>query len=236
MEAGNGFAQPAWQAAYPALMAKARANGIALLAVRNSRHFAALWPDVEPLTRDGLVALALVNSMACVVPSGGTRALFGTNPTAFAAPRAGHDPLVFDLATSAIAPGEVRSLRAMPSPSAAKPWRALGGAGQTRQPGERRYRQRERSLQKGWGCRAAPGPNRSVWQVGGLKGNAYSAFPSIADSSFFGSAIRQPAKPAARRAPPPPWRATPRTSAGAARRRTGRAAAPPAWPGRGCFP
>ena len=42
----------------------------------------------------------------------------------------------FDLATSAIAPGEVRSLRAMPSPSAAKPWRALGGAGQTRQPAE----------------------------------------------------------------------------------------------------
>ncbi|UOB04196.1 Ldh family oxidoreductase [Diaphorobacter sp. LI3] len=136
MDAGNGFAQPAWQAAYPALMAKARANGIALLAVRNSRHFAALWPDVEPLARDGLVALALVNSMACVVPSGGTQALFGTNPTAFAAPRAGHDPLVFDLATSAIAPGEIRSLRAMPSPSAAKPWRALGGAGQTRQPAE----------------------------------------------------------------------------------------------------
>lgn len=56
MDAGNGFAQPAWQAAYPALMAKARANGIALLAVRNSRHFAVLWPDVEPLARDGLVA------------------------------------------------------------------------------------------------------------------------------------------------------------------------------------
>ena len=58
--------------------------------------FAALWPDVEPLARDGPVALALVNSMACVVPSGGTKALFGTNPIASAAPRAGHDPLVFD--------------------------------------------------------------------------------------------------------------------------------------------
>jgi hypothetical protein len=91
MDAGNGFAEPAWQAGYPALVAKERANGIALLAIRSSRHFAALWPDVEPLARDGLVALALVNSMACVVPSGGTRALFGTNPIAFAAPRAGHD-------------------------------------------------------------------------------------------------------------------------------------------------
>ncbi len=62
----------------------------------------------EPLARDGLVALALVNSMACVVPSGGAKALFGTNPIAFAAPRAGHDPLVFDLATSAMAHGDVQ--------------------------------------------------------------------------------------------------------------------------------
>lgn len=101
VDAGNGFAQPAYRAAYSALVAKARANGVALLAIRNSHHFAALWPDVEPLAGDGLVALALVNSMACVVPSGGTTALFGTNPIAFAAPRAGHEPLVFDLATSA---------------------------------------------------------------------------------------------------------------------------------------
>ena len=108
VDAGNGFAQPAYRAAYSALVAKARANGVALLAIRNSHHFAALWPDVEPLADDGLVALALVNSMACVVPSGGTKALFGTNPIAFAAPRAGHEPLVFDLATSAIAHGDVQ--------------------------------------------------------------------------------------------------------------------------------
>ena len=108
VDAGNGFAQPAYRAAYSALVAKARANGVALLAIRNSHHFAALWPDVEPLADDGLVALALVNSMACVVPSGGTTALFGTNPIAFAAPRAGHEPLVFDLATSAIAHGDVQ--------------------------------------------------------------------------------------------------------------------------------
>ncbi|HQQ70586.1 MAG TPA: Ldh family oxidoreductase [Alicycliphilus sp.] len=108
VDARNGYAQPAYMAAYDALVAKARSNGIALLAIHNSHHFAALWPDVEPLARDGLVALALVNSMACVVPSGGSKALFGTNPIAFAAPCAGHDPLVFDLATSAMAHGDVQ--------------------------------------------------------------------------------------------------------------------------------
>lgn len=108
VDAKNGFAQPALAAAKVLLVNKARANGIALLAIHNSHHFAALWPDVEPFAREGLVALSFVNSMACVVPYGGKQALFGTNPIAFAAPRAGHDPLVFDLATSAIANGDVQ--------------------------------------------------------------------------------------------------------------------------------
>ncbi|AWI76237.1 lactate dehydrogenase [Parazoarcus communis] len=108
VDAGNGFAQPALEAARPLLLEKVRHNGIALLAIRNSHHFAALWPDVEPFAQDGLVALAFVNSMACVVPHGGHKPLFGTNPIAFAAPRAGADPLVFDLATSAIAHGDVQ--------------------------------------------------------------------------------------------------------------------------------
>lgn len=108
VDAMNGFAQPALAAARALVTEKARANGIALVAIHNSHHFSALWPDVEPFARDGLVALAFVNSMACVVPHGGQHALFGTNPIAFAAPRAGADPLVFDLATSAMANGDVQ--------------------------------------------------------------------------------------------------------------------------------
>lgn len=108
VDAMNGFAQPALAAARAMVTEKARANGIALLAIHNSHHFSALWPDVEPFARDGLVALAFVNSMACVVPHGARNALFGTNPIAFAAPRACADPLVVDLATSAMAHGDVQ--------------------------------------------------------------------------------------------------------------------------------
>ncbi|MCY1176900.1 Delta(1)-pyrroline-2-carboxylate/Delta(1)-piperideine-2-carboxylate reductase [compost metagenome] len=89
-------------------MEKARSAGIAVLAIRNSHHFAALWPDVEPFAYEGLVALSVVNSMTCVVPHGADRPLFGTNPIAFAAPRAEGGPIVFDLATSAIAHGDVQ--------------------------------------------------------------------------------------------------------------------------------
>ncbi|WP_095079031.1 Ldh family oxidoreductase [Pseudomonas sp. Irchel s3h17] len=108
VDAGNGFAQPALAAGRALLVEKARSAGIAVMAIRNSHHFAALWPDVEPFAYEGLVALSVVNSMTCVVPHGADRPLFGTNPIAFAAPRANADPIVFDLATSAIAHGDVQ--------------------------------------------------------------------------------------------------------------------------------
>ena len=108
VDAGGGFAQPALEAAKPLLIEKARSAGIAILAIRNSHHFAALWPDVEPFAEQGLVALSVVNSMTCVVPHGAQKPLFGTNPIAFAAPRAGGHPIVFDMATSAMAHGDVQ--------------------------------------------------------------------------------------------------------------------------------
>ncbi|WP_449432824.1 Ldh family oxidoreductase [Pseudomonas putida] len=108
VDAGGGFAQPALAAARALLLEKARSAGIAVLAIHNSHHFAALWPDVEPFADEGLVALSVVNSMTCVVPHGARKALFGTNPIAFAAPCAEHDPIVFDMATSAMAHGDVQ--------------------------------------------------------------------------------------------------------------------------------
>ncbi|SNB76253.1 MULTISPECIES: Ldh family oxidoreductase [unclassified Pseudomonas] len=108
VDARGGFAQPALAAAWDVLVAKARAAGIAVLAIHNSHHFAALWPDVEPFAEQGLVALSVVNSMTCVVPHGARKPVFGTNPIAFAAPCEGHPPIVFDMATSAMAHGDVQ--------------------------------------------------------------------------------------------------------------------------------
>ena len=104
----NGFALPVLELARPALVEKARTNGIALLTVRNANHFSAVWPDVEPFAREGFIAMAMINSMASVVPHGGHRKVYGTNPLGFAAPRAGGDPLVFDQASSALSNGDVQ--------------------------------------------------------------------------------------------------------------------------------
>ena len=118
VDAGGGFAQPALAAARELLVKKAQAAGIAVLAIHNSHHFAALWPDVEPFAEQGLIALSVVNSMTCVVPHGGRKPLFGTNPIAFAAPCAGHPPIVFDMATSAMAHGDIQLAAAARQPLA----------------------------------------------------------------------------------------------------------------------
>jgi delta1-piperideine-2-carboxylate reductase len=107
----NGFALPAFAAARNLFTGKARANGIAVMSVRNSHHFGAVWPDIEPFAREGFIALMMVNSMASVVPHGGNKKLYGTNPLGFAVPRAGTDPLVFDQASSAWSNGDVQIAR-----------------------------------------------------------------------------------------------------------------------------
>jgi delta1-piperideine-2-carboxylate reductase len=107
----NGFSLPLLELARAPLMAKARTNGLALLTIRNAHHFSAVWPDIEPFAREGFIALATVNSMASVVPHGGTRKLYGTNPMGFAVPRLGRDPLVFDQASSGWSNGDVQIAR-----------------------------------------------------------------------------------------------------------------------------
>jgi LDH2 family malate/lactate/ureidoglycolate dehydrogenase len=104
----NGFAPLALQIGCAPLAEKARRHGIAALAVTRIYHFAALWPEVEALAAQGLVAFAFTAAMSYVAPAGGSKPLYGTNPMAFAWPRAGHPPLVFDQASSASARGEIQ--------------------------------------------------------------------------------------------------------------------------------
>ena len=108
VEGKNGFAPLALHIGQGPLAAKAHQYGIAALAVTQIYHFAALWPEVEALAAQGLVAFAWTQAMSYVAPAGGRQPLYGTNPMAFAWPRAGHPPLVFDQASSASARGEIQ--------------------------------------------------------------------------------------------------------------------------------
>ncbi|AOB38538.1 Ldh family oxidoreductase [Bordetella parapertussis] len=108
VDARNGFAQCALRAARPLIEERVRQHGLAVLLTRNSHHFGALWLDVEPYARQQWIALTAVNSISHMAPHGGTTPLYGTNPMAFACPRAGADPLVFDQASSVMAKGDVQ--------------------------------------------------------------------------------------------------------------------------------
>jgi len=106
-DAANGFAQPALRASAPLLREKARRLGIAAVAIRYSHHFAAVWPDVEPFAVEGFIVLAMVNGRQRMAVWGGERELLGTSPMAFACPRPGRLPLVWDQASSVMAQGEI---------------------------------------------------------------------------------------------------------------------------------
>jgi (2R)-3-sulfolactate dehydrogenase (NADP+) len=108
-DAASGFSQPAFLAGLDQLADAATANGIAALTIINSYPAGMLGWFVERLARQGLMGLAFANAGAAVAPWGSRVPLFGTNPLAFAAPRHTADPLVIDLATSAVARVKVKA-------------------------------------------------------------------------------------------------------------------------------
>ncbi len=107
VDARDGFAYPALNLAVEELCRLTPGTGVAVAAVTNSHHFGAAGYHVERLARAGLIGLVFGNSPKAIAPWGGFKAIFGTNPIAFAAPRRGVDPLVIDLALSKVARGKI---------------------------------------------------------------------------------------------------------------------------------
>ena len=92
----------------PELIKAAKENGVAVLAITNSHHMAAMWPETEAIAEEGLVGFACTSYKPSVAPAGATKPLFGTNPISFAWPRPGKTPVVYDMATASMAMGEVQ--------------------------------------------------------------------------------------------------------------------------------
>ena len=103
VDAGNGFCHPAFEAGAESLVDATRTCGIGMLAITHSYSAGVLGWFVEHLASEGLVALMFANSSPAVAPHGGHRPLFGTNPIAWATPRAGGAPVVADMSSSAVA-------------------------------------------------------------------------------------------------------------------------------------
>ena len=108
IDAATGFAFPAIDAGLERAWRIAGRTGVVAVAVNRSHHFGVAGHHVERAARQGFVALAFGNSPAAIAPWGGRRALYGTNPIAFACPRSAADPLVIDLALGQVARGKIK--------------------------------------------------------------------------------------------------------------------------------
>ncbi|MDE2229868.1 MAG: Ldh family oxidoreductase [Alphaproteobacteria bacterium] len=127
VDAGDGFAFPAIDAGFAHIDDAVRSAGVIALAISRSHHAGAFGYHVERLAHRGLIALGFGNTPAAIAPWGGKRALFGTNPIAFAAPRRTGAPLVLDLSLSVAARGKIM-LAAQKGEPIPDGW-ALDGAG-----------------------------------------------------------------------------------------------------------
>lgn len=108
IDARDGFAYPAFDLAIETLDTMTAGTPVAGIAITNSHHFGVAGFHVERLADRGIVGLVFGNSPAGIAPWGGSRPLFGTNPIAFAFPRADAAPVVVDLSLSKQARGKIK--------------------------------------------------------------------------------------------------------------------------------
>ena len=107
IDAKHGFAYPAMNRAVALLPSLAREFGIAAAGIRRSHHVGVAGHQVERLAQDGMIGLMFANAPAAMAPWGGTKAVFGTDPVAFACPLPGRAPIVVDLSLSKVARGNI---------------------------------------------------------------------------------------------------------------------------------
>ena len=86
---------------------RAKAHGIAAVAVRNSNHFgtAAYFSRLAPAA--GCIALLTTNASPAMAPWGARQKLIGNNPWSLAAPAGHHAPMILDIANTVVARGKV---------------------------------------------------------------------------------------------------------------------------------
>lgn len=110
LDGQKGFGQVIGHEAMQMGIGRAREQGLALVALRNSHHLGRIGQWAEDCAAEGLVSIHFVNALLwpLVAPFAGSDARFATNPFCVGVPRQGTDPLILDFATSKLALGKVR--------------------------------------------------------------------------------------------------------------------------------
>lgn len=89
-------------------IAKAKQNGTAAVAIRNSNHFGTVMYYTRMAAEAGCVAFMTCNGGPAMAPWGGYRdKIIGTNPWSLAAPAGNAPPLMLDIANTGVARGKI---------------------------------------------------------------------------------------------------------------------------------
>lgn len=106
IDAGGGFGHVAAKRATEAALEIAGEHGLGLVGVKNSSHCGALGYYVDMALERKMMSIVAVNTDPAVVPFGGAKSFFGTNPFAFGFPGE-KDSILLDMATSEVALGKI---------------------------------------------------------------------------------------------------------------------------------
>jgi uncharacterized oxidoreductase len=103
-----GFGQTVGEQTVDIGIAKAKSQGMAITALRNSGHLGRIGDWAERAAEHNLVSLHMVNvrGSLIVAPFGGVDRRMSTSPFCAGIPRPGQVPIVLDMATSTVAEGK----------------------------------------------------------------------------------------------------------------------------------
>ena len=107
LDGGLGLGQIVGIRATDLSVERARQHGLAAVAVRELTHLGALGFYTHRAAEQGVISLVVQNGPAFVPPYGGVTGLFSTNPFSYAFPASEEEPVVFDIATTAVAGNKI---------------------------------------------------------------------------------------------------------------------------------
>ncbi len=175
VDAGFGFAQPAFAYGLPVALDAARQGGVASLAVAHAHTCTSLGYFTGQIARAGMIGIGFANASPIVAAPGGKTRVIGTNPIAFSVPDGqGGLAMQFDQSTTTVALGKITMAKA---------------AGD--------------SIPEGWAVdaqgRATTDPDEalrgSLVSMGGYKGWGFGLMAEILASALTGSMPSRDVKP-----------------------------------------
>ena len=182
---GNfGYGQVIGREAMTLAAERAKANGFAVVSIRNAGHLGRIGAWAEQLAEAGLVSFHFVNTSGfgiLVAPHGGSDRRLSANPLAAGVPVAGGRPLILDIATSVVAEGKIQVMKNKGEKLA--PGLVIDGAGKPTTDPAAFYAD----------------PPGAIFPFGGHKGSGLSFIAEVLAGSLSGGWASNPASPTAGR-------------------------------------